>query len=54
MKTITLDEFIKKEQERLMRFKEDWKMNQLKEHEFYPDELFSGDWDEQLQSFGDR
>lgn len=55
---MTLDEFIKEQQEQLDGFRRYYKRKQREEadeklghNEYWPSELASGDWDEQLRAF---
>ena len=50
-KKISLAEFVKKAKKDLENFEAYWLQKQRESPKWYPEELFPGDWDEQLINF---
>lgn len=53
MSTLTLNEFIAEQKEHLEKFEKHWREKHAANSVAYPDNMYSGDWDEQLAIFSD-
>ena len=50
---MTLEKFVKKEKERVERFKAYWEKNNAENPEYFPETLDPGEWQEMLMAFND-
>lgn len=48
---MSLDEFVAEQKAELDRFAAEWRKNQAKDPEHWPERMAPGEWDEQLRAF---
>ena len=51
---LSLEEFVALEQKRLVSFNWYWRNRQKERPSLFPDEMLTGDWDEQFHLFSDN
>lgn len=51
---MTLEQYIEETKQRLAKFEEHWRLENSKDPENWPNEMSSGDWDEQFNIFEDE